>query len=147
MKRILNSMVAAALAAGIGTGLATGLAGQAAAADLTIRIEGMEQAAGTFHIAVFEADGWDENQTVASGRLAAEEGAELTLTGLVPGAYGIKIFQDVDDNGQLNLGIWGIPSEPYGFSNDAPARGGPPSFRQASFKLAEPGTVQTIKLH
>lgn len=143
MKRILNSMIAAALAAGIGTGLA----GQAAAADLTIRIEGVEQAAGTFHIAVFEADGWEENQTVASGRLAAEEGAELTLTGLVPGAYGIKIFQDVDDNGQLNLGMWGIPSEPYGFSNDAPALGGPPSFRRASFKLTEPGTVQTIKLH
>jgi uncharacterized protein (DUF2141 family) len=143
MKRILNSMIAAAIAAGIGTGLA----GQAAAADLTIRIEGVEQAAGTFHIAVFEADGWEENQTVASGRLAAEEGAELTLTGLAPGAYGIKIFQDVDDNGQLNLGMWGIPSEPYGFSNNAPARGGPPSFRQASFNLAEPGTVQTIKLH
>ena len=142
MKRILNSMIAAALAAGIGTGLA----GQAAAADLTIRIEGVEQAAGTFHIAVFEADGWEENQTVASGRLAAEEGAELTLTGLVPGAYGIKIFQDVDDNGQLNLGMWGIPSEPYGFSRDASARMGPPRFKAARFDLPEAGTVQTITL-
>ena len=138
MKRILNSMIAAALAAGI--------AGQAAAADLTIRIEGVEEASGTFHVAVFDADGWDKNDAVAGKLAPAEEGGELVFTGLEPGAYGVKIYQDVDDNGELNLGMWRIPTEPYGFSNDAPARMGPPKFSKAGFDLPEAGTVQTITL-
>ena len=138
MKRILKSMTAAALAAGI--------AGHAAAADLTVRIEGMEEATGTFHVAVFDADGWAVNKAVASALASAEEGTEVTLTGLVPGAYGVKLYQDVDGNGELNLGLWRIPSEPYGFSNDAPANMGPPKFRQARFELTEDGAVQTITL-
>ena len=142
MKRILNSMIVAALAAGV----ATGLAGQAAAADLKVRVEGVEDTSGTFHVAVFDADGWAENEAVAGSIVAVEEGTELTISGLAPGAYGIKLYQDVDDNGELNLGMWGIPSEPYGFSNDASARMGPPRFRQARFELTDAGAVQTITL-
>ena len=138
MKRILNSIIAAALAAGI--------AGQAAAADLTVRIEGVEEATGTFHVAVFGADGWEENDAVTSQLAPATEGAELVFTGLEPGAYGIKVYQDVDENGELNLGMWRIPTEPYGFSNDAPARMGAPKFDKAGFELTEAGTVQTITL-
>ena len=138
MKRILNSLIVTAAAAGF--------AAQASAADLTVRIEGVETATGTFHIAVFDADGWEENQAVTAGTIGAEEGAELTLTDLAPGAYGIKIYQDVDDNGELDLGMWGIPSEPYGFSRDASARMGPPGFKSVRFDLPEAGTVQTITL-
>nr|WP_321509386.1 DUF2141 domain-containing protein [uncultured Hyphomonas sp.] len=138
MKHILKSIIAAALAAGI--------AGQAAAADLTVRIEGVEEATGTFHVVVFGADGWDENDAVTSQLAPAAEGAELIFTGLEPGAYGIKVYQDVDENGELNLGMWRIPTEPYGFSNDAPARMGPPKFDKAGFELTEAGTVQTITL-
>ncbi|MEZ5999311.1 DUF2141 domain-containing protein [Hyphomonas sp.] len=138
MKRILNAVIAAALGAGI--------AGQAAAADLTVRIEGVEAATGTFHVAIFDADGWDGNDAVAGKLTAAEEGAELTFSDLEPGAYGIRIYQDVDNNGELNLGMWGIPSEPYGFSRDASARMGPPRFKSVRFDLPEAGTVQTITL-
>lgn len=139
MKRILNPVITA--------GLAAGFAGQAAAADLTVRIEGVEVATGTFHVAVFDADGWHKNEDVAGRLLAVNEGSELTFSGLAPGAYGIKIYQDVDDNGGLNLGLLGIPSEPYGFSNDASARMGSPKFKQARFELTEAGAVQTITLH
>jgi uncharacterized protein (DUF2141 family) len=138
MKRILNSVIAA--------GLAAGIVGQAAAADLTVRIEGVEDAAGTFHVAVFDADGWQTNDDVAGGLLAVQEGTELTFSGLAPGAYGIKIYQDINDNGELNLGLLGIPSEPFGFSNDASARMGPPKFKQARFELTEAGAVQTVTL-
>jgi uncharacterized protein (DUF2141 family) len=138
MKYVLNSFIAAALAAGI--------AGHAAAADLTVRIEGVDAATGTFHVAVFGADGWDKNEEV-TGRIApVEDGTELVFTGLEPGVYGIKVYQDVDNNGELNLGVWRIPTEPYGFSNDVSVRMGPPKFDKAGFELTEAGTVQTIKL-
>ncbi|WP_290931514.1 DUF2141 domain-containing protein [Hyphomonas sp.] len=142
MKHILKSIIAAALA----PALAVGIAGQAAAADLTVRIEGVEAATGTFHVAVFGADGWDTNEVAASRIAPVADGTELVFTGLEPGAYGIKVYQDVDENGELNLGMWRIPTEPYGFSNDAPARMGPPKFDKAGFELTEAGTVQTITL-
>lgn len=142
MKRILNSMVLAALAAG----LSAGLAGQASAADLTVKIEGVETATGTFHVAIFDADGWDENEEIAGQLLPVEAGRELTFSGLEPGAYGIKVYQDVDNNGELNLGMWRIPTEPYGFSNDVSARMGPPRFKPARIDLTEAGAVHTITL-
>lgn len=138
MNRVLKSVTAIAIA--------SGLAGSAAAADLTVRVEGVETAAGTFHIAVFDGDGWTASDALAGGVIAAEEGAELTLSGLAPGTYGVKLYQDVDGNGQLNLGLLGKPSEPYGFSNNASARMGPPKFARAGFDLPEDGTVQTITL-
>nr|WP_321360766.1 DUF2141 domain-containing protein [uncultured Hyphomonas sp.] len=142
MKHILKSIIAAALA----PALAAGIAGQAAAADLTVRIEGVEAATGTFHVAVLGADGWDTNESVTDRIISAGEGTELVFTGLEPGAYGIKVYQDVDGNGELNLGMWRIPTEPYGFSNDASARMGPPKFKSARFDLPQAGTVQTITL-
>jgi uncharacterized protein (DUF2141 family) len=125
MKYVLNSFIAAALAAGI--------AGHAAAADLTVRIEGVDAATGTFHVAVFGADGWDKNEEV-TGRIApVEDGTELVFTGLEPGVYGIKVYQDVDNNGELNLGVWRIPTEPTGFPMmPRSGWGRPNSTRQAS---------------
>lgn len=138
MNRILKPAFAAILAAG--------LAGQALAADLTLQIEGLEEATGSFHVAVFDAAGWDKNDAVTGAIADVSEGTDLTFTGLAPGEYGVKIYQDVDGNGELNLGMWRIPTEPYGFSNDAPARMGPPKFAQARFELTEAGAVQTITL-
>ncbi|MEO8590991.1 MAG: DUF2141 domain-containing protein [Flavobacteriales bacterium] len=57
----------------------------------------------------------------------------ITRTDLTVGRYAIKAFHDVNDNGKLDTNWIGIPSEPYGFSNDAMGTFGPPSFEQAGF--------------
>jgi len=139
MNRILKSTAAVLICAG--------LVGHAAAAELTVRVEGVKKAAGTIHIAVFDEAGWSANTAVAGGTVTAGEGAELILTDLAPGTYGIKLYQDADENGKLNLGLLGIPSEPYGFSNDVSVRTGPPRFGKASFEVTEAGAVQTITLN
>ena len=49
------------------------------------------------------------------------------------GIYAISIFQDLNGNGELDENKSGIPSEPFGFSNDARGKLGPPKYKKASF--------------
>ena len=63
-----------------------------------------------------------------------------------PGNYAIGVIHDENMNGKLDANRLGIPTEGYGFSNDARALFGPPSFSAASFPY-EGGTLDmTIRL-
>jgi uncharacterized protein (DUF2141 family) len=75
------------------------------------------------------------------------DGAQaVVFEGLVPETYGVKLFHDQDGDGKLSRGTFGIPTEPYGFSNDAPVRFGPPKFGKARFDVPTDGATQTITL-
>ena len=52
------------------------------------------------------------------------------------GHYAVAIFQDLNGNGTLDKNALGIPSEPYGFSNDARGKMGPPKFKDAAFSFS-----------
>ena len=43
---------------------------------------------------------------------------------------------DEDDDGALDTNLFGVPSEPFDFSNDARARFGRPDFAEAAFRFA-----------
>lgn len=68
------------------------------------------------------------------------------VQGLTPGRYAIAAFQDIDGDGALGKGAFGIPNEPFGFSNDARGRFGPPTFDAAAFTVSASGTTQRIIL-
>ena len=42
--------------------------------------------------------------------------------------------------------MMGIPNEPYAFSNNAPARFGPPDWEAAAFVVGADGVAQTLTL-
>ena len=113
----------------------------ASAADLTVQVT------GTIYVALFDEAGWSTNSAVGTARIDVTDAApSAQFDGLAPGTYGVKLFQDLNGDGELTLGNFGIPSEPYGFSNDAPVRFGPPRFSDAGFELTETGASQTITL-
>ena len=43
----------------------------------------------------------------------------VVFTELKPGAYAVITFHDENDNGKLDENASGLPTEGYGFSNDA----------------------------
>jgi uncharacterized protein (DUF2141 family) len=55
---------------------------------------------------------------------------------LKPGTYAVSVYHDADNNGELNTGLFGVPTELVGFSNQARSLFGPPSFRKAAFQIA-----------
>lgn len=68
---------------------------------------------------------------------------KLVLKNLPAGPLAISLFQDVNGNGRLDMGALGIPTERYGFSNNARGRFAPPRFEQA---LLTPVAGQVLKI-
>lgn len=61
---------------------------------------------------------------------------------LNPGKYAVSVYYDADNNGKLNTGLFGIPTELVGFSNQARSLFGPPSFKKASFSLPSDRSIE-----
>ena len=59
-----------------------------------------------------------------------------TLTNLPPGTYAVKLFQDFYGTEQFVTSRWGIPEEPFGFSNDAVPLLDQPSFDAVKFSVS-----------
>ncbi|MBU2650481.1 MAG: DUF2141 domain-containing protein [Bacteroidetes bacterium] len=72
--------------------------------------------------------------------------SEWVIDSIPYGSYAIKVFHDVNSNQQLDTKSFGIPSEPYGFSNNAAGRFGPPSWKDAHFDCHEREILVEIKL-
>ncbi len=66
---------------------------------------------------------------------------------LEEGAYGIRVMQDLDDDGSMGTNLVGMPIEPWGTSNDAKGSFGPPSWDDARFHLDAQGATQSITLN
>lgn len=117
------------------------------AASFTLRLA-VAEPEGTVYVSLIdnEAD-WDSD---AEGRGFTRDASSGTVTieieDVRPGTYAVKAFQDTDGNGELSTNALGIPNEPYGFSNNAPARFGPPGFGAASFTVDGEGMTQEITL-
>jgi uncharacterized protein (DUF2141 family) len=63
------------------------------------------------------------------------------------GTYALAVVHDENMNGKLDTNFLGIPTEGYGFSNDAKGVLGAPSFSAASFLYDGQNLDLTISLH
>lgn len=60
-------------------------------------------------------------------------GMQLEFNGLKPGTYGVALFQDLNGNEKLDTNLFGVPTEPYGFSNNPVIRFSAPGFEEFKF--------------
>jgi uncharacterized protein (DUF2141 family) len=106
------------------------------------------KAEGTVMVALFDrAEAWGgRGAAVANQAVPAGAGVTtVTFTGLAPGDYAMRAMHDVNDDGELNTNPFGMPTEPYAFSNGAIGNMGPASWAQARFSL-DGTVVQAIEL-
>lgn len=76
---------------------------------------------------------------------AASERMDFTFE-IPDGIYAVMIYQDLNENKELDRRMIGIPKEPYGLSNNFTPRFGPPKFDDCKFEFLQQTTL-TIKLH
>jgi uncharacterized protein (DUF2141 family) len=62
------------------------------------------------------------------------------------GFYAVSGFQDIDGNLVMSGNFLGIPKEPFGFSNNAKGKFGPPKWRDAVFNFNKNNQVIILKL-
>lgn len=117
---------------------------------LTVVFTGLEEEGG--HILVALANS-EENYEDDDNPYRATEvevlGDSLTcqFNDLPFGEYAIKSFHDKNEDDELDTNFFGIPTEIYGFSNNARGSFGPPSFGEAKFKFESDSLDIKIKLY
>jgi uncharacterized protein (DUF2141 family) len=139
------------------------IAATASAGDLRITVEGIRSVAGTVLIGLYDsASSFDRAIELSSKegflndphrvggtalRANPSATASAVFSGLPPGSYAVILFHDENENGRLDRTFWGVPVEPYGFSNDAQGFLGPPSFSDAALTLDGSDRSIVIKLN
>lgn len=73
--------------------------------------------------------------------------ARCDFEDIPPGTYAMAVIHDENMNGKLETNWLGIPTEGYGFSNDAKGVMGAPSFSAASFQYDGQNLDLTMRLH
>ena len=121
----------------------------ASAATLDVVVIGLKNQTGNVHIALFDKpDHFPYREGILHDKIVPITGqkAQFRFENLPPGDYGIAVFHDENINDEFDQGLFGIPLEDYGFSNNAGVFFGPPSFDDAKFKLTPPITTAEIDL-
>lgn len=120
---------------------------KANSAELVIHIQGFENSEGVAKVAVSNSQENYNNSTPFKGfnLKIINNQAYKTIT-LPYGEYAIKVYHDENSNNELDTMMFGIPSEDYGFSNDATGKFGPPEYKDAVFILNSPEKKITINI-
>jgi uncharacterized protein (DUF2141 family) len=118
-------------------------------ASLVLAFEGVKTPRGRILAAVHEGEaayaGRGAPAQTRPVALTVEGGrATTTLTGLKPGRYAVRAFHDLDGDGKMSTNPFGVPTEPFAFSNNAKGVMGPASWADASFDVGPGGAAQTI---
>ena len=102
---------------------------------------------GRVMVALYDSEAaWNANRPVARARVdAAGEPVAAVFEDLPPVDYGAKSFHDVDGDGEMDINPFGMPTEPYAFSNNAVGNMGPASWSRARFAVSG-DVAQTIVL-
>lgn len=124
------------------------IAPMASAQTLTITLDGIKKTQGTINLGVFDEAGYATGKAVNGANVTVDEATEtVTIEGLAPGFYGIKLYHDVDGNGEMNTNPFGMPTEPFAFSNNAKGRFGPATWDAAKFEVTAEGATQIITIN
>lgn len=101
--------------------------------DLTLTVSNITSLKGDILVAVYDQEEhYNANTHWVAVKKVKVDGTAMVLdfTDLPAGSYAVKLFQDENQNGQIDKNGMGIPTEPYGFSNNGGSFG-PPSFNDA----------------
>ena len=115
--------------------------------DIVVIIEKVRSNKGVVRITLFTKQ-VDYMKNFSMGKIVnAKTGSvSATFENMPAGEYAITATHDENNNGKLDSNFFGIPKEGVGFSNDASATFGPPSWGKAKFKLSLDSKPLTINL-
>jgi uncharacterized protein (DUF2141 family) len=106
--------------------------------NITVQLTGFENDQGTVKLCVCRSE--DEytgklKEFCTGSTELKDKKAEWIFERMPYGRYSIKVFHDENGNNKLDTNFAGMPTERYGFSNNARGRFGPPPFAKTAFTL------------
>jgi uncharacterized protein (DUF2141 family) len=102
---------------------------------LTVVVSGMEDVEGHLIVGLYDEENFRKKPINGQVVKVDNETMTIVLENILPGEYAVSLFQDENDNQKLDTGFLGIPTEKYGFSNNAKGQFGPPSYEECKFTV------------
>ncbi len=144
------SILAAAIVLGFASAAAqAGAASAAESSTLTLTFKGLQHKTGAILFTlVGSEDAYNGKAPATAQKILKVSGdtATQTFDGLAPGRYAIKAFHDVDGDGKMATNPFGVPTEPFAFSNNATIMMGPPKWEAAAFEVKAGANTQSIDI-
>jgi uncharacterized protein (DUF2141 family) len=122
---------------------------QDAPASLTLTFTGIETQEGTVLGMLVDSEAaYDGKGAPVRPIMIKADKSEISLQvdGLKPGRYAIKSFHDVDGDMKMSTNPFGMPIEPFAFSNNAPANMGPAKWADAAFEIKAGANSHSITI-
>lgn len=119
---------------------------QASAATLTIKVQGVTGEGGMLKVGLCDAQSFLRKPDHGSISTAKSGQMAVSFKDLVPGDYAVQVFQDINENDRVDRNFLGIPTEPYGFSNNPTTLFGPPSFDRVKFAVKDGDNLIVVRL-
>ncbi|MCK8522890.1 DUF2141 domain-containing protein [Aquimarina sp. D1M17] len=114
--------------------------------SIQVNINGIKSNEGTIRVGLYTTKNSFLNKIYKGIDIEAKiDGVQVTFKNIEPGEYAISLYHDEDNNQTLNTFLK-IPTEPYGTSNNAKGKFGPPKWEDARFIVSDQTVVQNIKL-
>jgi uncharacterized protein (DUF2141 family) len=107
-----------------------------------VSIKGFENNKGKAFVAIYDAK---EKMIKGVAESVVNQQVTINFTDLPSGKYAVKVFHDENNNGKMDTGMFGIPKEKYGFSNNVKVIMSAPKIEELLFDLNK-NTEITIKL-
>ena len=111
------------------------------AQSLTVRVENVDTGQGYLMVGIFNDETTFPNTDYKGKRVATSDRiVTVTFFDLPVGQYAVSVYQDSNDNGKLDTGLFGVPKEKYGFSSG----GRRPNYRDSLFDFNGDQTITIL---
>jgi uncharacterized protein (DUF2141 family) len=144
MHNFKSIMTALAMA---GASFSAAAVAQDETSSLTVNFTGIEEQKGAVMAALFDSEAAynGKGAPLRPVMIVADNTAvTVTFDGLAPGTYAMKVFHDIDGDKEMSTNPFGMPIEPFAFSNNARGNLGPAKWADAKFEVTPGANVHSI---
>lgn len=107
--------------------------------ELKIKVENIQEDKGTIWVGVYQSrtSFLNKEKAIIEGVKVHHNGScYIRIPKLPYGTYAVALFQDINENGEMDRNMIGIPSEPYAFSKVPPSKWRLPRFDEVKFRFS-----------
>ncbi len=105
--------------------------------QLKVNVANIQSDEGQILVSVCTKDEFMKTKCAYSALSSATDAKDdpIIIQNVANGTYAVQLFHDLDSDFKLKTGAFGIPKEPWGMSNDAKGKFGPPKFDDAAIEI------------
>lgn len=110
----------------------------ATADTLSVTFTGITKPEGRIMVGLYDSPtAYNSDQALSSAAIEVSSDTASATFDVPAGTYAIKSFHDVNGNGKMDTNPFGMPIEPFAFSNNARGNMGPANWVDAAFEVQE----------